>query len=118
MHKLNFKNNYIYNVQFGPFHNVKLGEKATETVSTPVFIIGVSNSEVMNIFYLGKDEISGYELEGTDGVLFRFATEEVYSRYDGTGEYDITLDKYGDMHIKTVNGNSIQVKLPGLSLEK
>lgn len=117
MYTLNFKNNYFKTVMFD-INEVPPGGSTIDRRTSGNATVRADGLSTMLILDLGETKIPGYELEGALGILFRYETVEVYSRYDKDGVFDITLDELGDMHIKTINGNSILIKLPGLTLEK
>jgi hypothetical protein len=72
----------------------------------------------LEVMDLGNKKLEEYPLKETWGILFCFEGEEIYSRYEGNGEYNITVDYLGNVAIETVNGSSMQVKIPELVLTK
>ena len=51
----------------------------------------------------------------TWGVLLRYKGLELYYRYEGDGEMNMTVDRYGDLNVAQVQGNAIIVSLPDLT---
>lgn len=66
---------------------------------------------------LGEHTIPGYPLNETWGVLFRYKTDDIYARYEGQGQYDITVDEYGGVTVKPGSGHAIVISLTELTLD-
>ncbi|MBN2773647.1 MAG: hypothetical protein JXR31_05320, partial [Prolixibacteraceae bacterium] len=77
-----------------------------------------ANLHTLFITWLGEEKIPGYELNGKYGLLIRTATTEIYTRFDGDVEFDITLSKFGTYHLKSKTANSVIAKIPELVLDK
>ena len=64
---------------------------------------------------LGSKKIPGYSIPNeTWGVLIRYCNTEVYYRYEGGGEIEVTIDVYGSSSITTSNGTMVSIKLEEL----
>lgn len=119
MFNLHFTNNYVQPLTINGQVNVPAnGGKVTTGASAGNFIITAPGLNVFTLLDLGDSKIPGYDLPQTWGILIRFETVEIYSRYEGVGEYNITFDRYGDVSVETINGNSRLIRLPGLTLIK
>lgn len=117
MFKIHIFNNSEKNVP-ASFIIVDPGEYATISNSESIQIRVRDAYEYLEIIALNEKTIPKFELKGELGLLFRFKTTEIYSRYDGIGEYNITIDFIGNVTIETINGNSIEVNLPEMTLIK
>lgn len=82
------------------------------------FLLTAPGINKFTLLDLDNSKIDGYDLPGTKGILIRYEGVEVYSRFDGLGEYKIVFDRFGDVSVETVNGNSLLIQLPGLRLIK
>ncbi|WP_234573649.1 hypothetical protein [Rhodohalobacter sp. 614A] len=115
---LKITNNYIADLAFGDETISADGGEYTSDSISGHHKIQSDGLTTFNILDLGKDKISGYDLDKTWGILMRYETKEVYGRYEGDGKFDITFDKYGDVEIKVENGEALEISLPGLTLAK
>lgn len=116
---------FIIHLQNNYYNPVTIAGNAVQPNSTFTygpkggsFTIESKGINVFNVIDLARKKVPGYELKQTWGVLFRYDTVEVYSRYEGNGEYTVTIDELGDIQIKTINGSSLLISLPGLTLEE
>lgn len=118
MFNLHFTNNYIQPLNInGEIVPPNGGTRSTGACGGN-FIITAPGLNVFTLTDLGETKIPGYELTQTWGILIRYETVEIYSRYEGEGEYNILFDKFGDVSVETLNGSSILIRLPGLTLAK
>jgi hypothetical protein len=118
MFNLHFTNNYIQPLSVNGVNVPPNGGKISTGVSAGNFIVTSPGLNVFSLLDLGDTKIPGYELPQTWGILIRFEQVEIYSRYEGNGEYNIVFDRLGDVSVETLNGNSLLVHLPGLTLVK
>ena len=119
MFNLHFTNNFIQPITINGQVVVQPngGNVTTGACGGQFFITGQGLNSFM-IIDLGDKKIQGYLLPQTWGILIRYETVEVYSRYEGVGEYNIVFDQYGDVSVETINGQSLLISLPGLTLIK
>ncbi|WP_138429681.1 hypothetical protein [Fodinibius saliphilus] len=118
MYILNITNNYVADIEFDSTTiSAKGGTHSTGKISGQHTIEGKGNT-VFNILDLAKKKLPGYpSLKETWGVLFEYQGDEIYARYEGDGEFNITFNEYGNVNVKAVNGKALKVRLPGLVLE-
>lgn len=119
MFNLHFTNNFIEPLTINSQVNVPAnGGKLTTGVVGGQFYITVPGLNAFTLIDLGETKIPGYDLPQTWGILIRYETVEIYSRYEGNGEYNIVFDQFGEVSVETINGNSLLIQLQGLKLIK
>ncbi|NGP90239.1 hypothetical protein [Fodinibius halophilus] len=116
---LHITNNYEADIEFDSTTiSAKGGTHSTGKIKGHHTIDG-KGLTVFNILDLAKKKIPGYpSLKATWGILFEYQGHEIYGRYEGNGEFDITFNEYGNVEIKAVNGKALEIRLPGLTLEQ
>jgi|GEM_PF-1068710 len=71
----------------------------------------------MAIVDLGDNKIPGYpELNETWGILMSYQTIDIYMRYEGDGEVEVTVNTYGGINVVPANGRAIIINLDGFTL--
>ncbi|SMO60191.1 hypothetical protein [Gracilimonas mengyeensis] len=115
---LNITNNYVSDLEFGDETIKADGGKYTTDRISGQHTITTDGLTIFNILDLAKNKIPGYTLGETWGILMRYQTKEIYARYEGDGEFDITFDQYGDVIVHPVNGSALEISLPGLTLAR
>ncbi|MTI88253.1 MAG: hypothetical protein FH748_09825 [Balneolaceae bacterium] len=118
MYKLNITNNFVADIEFDSTKiSANGGTHSTDKISGQHTIDG-DGITVFNILDLGEKKIPGYpSLDETWGILFEYQGNEIYGRYEGDGEFNITFDEFGNAKIKPVNGKALDINLPGLQLD-
>lgn len=116
---LHITNNYEADIEFdSTIISAKGGTHSTGKIKGHHTIDG-KGLTVFNILDLAKKKIPGYpSLEETWGVLFEYQGNEIYARYEGNGEFNITFNEFGNAEVKTINGEALDILLPGLKLAK
>ncbi len=88
-------------------HMVTFKEVSNAYFDVPGFII--------NFTYLGTERPDRFPMiEGEYGVLIRTQSTEVYYRYDGTGEINLTFNKFGSYILEVTNKNAYKIQLEEL----
>ena len=118
MFNLHFTNNYANPLSVNGVNVPANGGKVSTGNCGGNIIVTTPGLNVFNLIDLGETKIPGFNLPQTWGILIRFEQIEVYSRYEGNGEYNIVFDRFGDVSVETINGNSLLIHLPGLTLVK
>ena len=118
MFNLHFTNNYIQPLSVNGVNVPANGGKLSTGACGGNFIVSAPGLNIFTLIDLGETKIPGYNLPQTWGILIRFEQVEIYSRYEGNGEYNIVFDRVGDASVQTINGNSMLIHLPGLTLIK
>jgi hypothetical protein len=116
---LNITNNYEADIEFDSTTiSAKGGTHSTGKIKGHHTIEG-KGLTTFNILDLAKKKIPGYpSLKETWGVLFEYQGYEIYARYEGNGEFNIIFNEYGNAKVTTVNGEALEIRLPGLTLGK
>lgn len=72
----------------------------------------------LNLIDLGTEKIANYPLpEGEYGLLIRTHTTEAYCRYNGIGEFKLTIDKLGSYSLEAIQGQALKIKLEELIIK-
>jgi len=119
MYDVNITNDYMMSVKVdahtpgtippkgGKFNITKLGNMILE-------IPGMGQAAFID---LGKDKLPGFpEPSQTWGLVARYKSVEIYCRYEGGGQLALTIDRFGTLHFKTVNGSALIISLPEMVL--
>ncbi|WP_147676033.1 hypothetical protein [Algibacter pacificus] len=123
MYTLTIKNDFhdqglLYYTKAGKRHDYPILNHDTSTfkdITNAYLSISASNVTFID---LGTDKIPDYPIpEGEFGLLIRVATTEAYCRYNGKGEFILTLDKYGSYSIEAVKGEAVKIKLEEITIK-
>jgi hypothetical protein len=119
MYNLNVTNNYAFDVKINQVVASKGGGTISLTNQGNV-IFEIPGMGTFSALDLGDKSIPGYHFPPSEtwGVLFRYKTTEIYARYEGGGEYDVTIDKYGSVHVTPKSGSAVEVSIKELILNK
>lgn len=82
----------------------------TQTVEVP-------NMGSILVIDLGHDQVPGYDLKESWGVLIRYASLEFYYRYEGDGEINLTVDRFGNVNVTSVKGSALIISLADLTFQ-
>ena len=118
MYNVKINNNYV--------HPVTVGSTTIGTLSNHAFtnwgshICVIPGMGELNFLDIADKKIPGYTGEGypmqTWGALIRFHMTEVYFRYEGQGNIEVTIDRYGNVAVKMINGSAMIIALEELVL--
>ena len=115
MYTLNVTNDYPLELHLGGTPIPPQGGTGSETGST--MMLTVPGMGELIALDLGENKLPGYNLEQTWGVLLRYGGLELYYRYEGGGRLDLTVDAHGCVHVTSVQGSALVVKLDDLRLD-
>ena len=119
MYNVKITNNYLYGLPMSGGGEIK--SKITASFENwGNQVITIPGMGPLNFIDLGDKKIEGYTGTGypmqTWGALIRFQMTEIYFRYEGQGSIEVTVDQYGDVQVKMVNGTALVISLMELSL--
>ena len=123
MYRLNLRNEYHSSYLF---HYTKDQKPANYPVPANgmVSFQNLSNAYfdvpgfIINFTYLGVEKPDGFPMiKGEYGVLIRTQSTEVYYRYDGTGEINLTFNRFGSYILEVSNKNAYKIQLEELIIK-
>lgn len=80
-------------------------------------ILDVPGMGQASLIDLGKEKIPGYPTPTeTWGMLLRFKGKEIYYRYEGQGQLNLTFDRLGTLNVEITQGSAMIISLPDLQL--
>lgn len=115
---LNITNNYVANIKFDSKKISAQGGTYTTKKITGQHTIEGKGIMDFNIIDLANRTIPGYPLDKHWGILMEYQGKEIYGRYEGTGQFSIVFDEYGNAEVSVEKGEAIVIHLPGLKLKK
>ncbi len=118
MFYVNVTNNFISDLTINGKTSVATGGgtgstgrvSGTQTVEVP-------NMGTILVIDLAQEKISGYNLTETWGVLLRYKSIELYYRYEGDGQIDLTVDQFGNVNVTSVQGSALIISLTELTFQ-
>lgn len=116
MYTITLTNNYIYDVKADTGEVAKKNGGKIVLKDWGSHLIHIPGMGAMNCIDLGDHKIPGYPLNENWGALFRYVNTEIYYRYEGGGQVEMEINRYGCVTVRT-NFSSIIISLDELSLE-
>ena len=118
MFNINITNNFVSELTINGSTKVATGGGTGSTGSVGgTQTIDVPNMGTILVLDLGHDQVPGYSLPESWGVLMRYQTIELYYRYEGGGNIDLVVDQFGSVDVVSVQGSALIISLDDMTYQ-
>ncbi len=118
MFNINVTNNFVSDLTINGSTTVAAGGGTGSTGSVGgTQTIDVPNMGTILVLDLGHDQVPGFSLPESWGVLMRYRSVELYYRYEGGGNIDLVVDQFGSVDVVSVQGSALIISLSDMTYQ-